>query len=194
MHVPYVLRSYDAQKTMADVRNVGEDTSVFPILDVARSALSSRETYNSVKIQGMPGRFRNAEARVNPAVEAYSEVCGLHDGQLECLLSIGSGDSATASYDYLEARAQDPKDHFPYAHLYPHYRMEGDPMRIPLLADKFCDSHSSDIQQWAKNLVSYRRIRSPTEGWKRFAGMHTVSTRDVDHHRNEKPTQTSLNV
>lgn len=175
------------------LRNADNDTTGISLVDACRASLSVPSYFESVKIQGLGGSFRDASATIpNAAHETYHEVVDSSDSQIRFLLCFG-----TSSPSVSNSRAKSPERQHPgdFDNLlaaearerrFKYHRFADAGSLTPLIGDsqakikatkdrvqEYCceASNSKTLDRWAKRLVKYRRLRAETTQWSEYAGL-----------------------
>jgi hypothetical protein len=192
LQIPFVLRSYQ-RNGQSMSRNAADDTTKISLVDACRASLSAPSGFESVKIQGLGGSFRDASVTIlNPAFEAYNEVRESNDSHVKMLLCLGlnslpthnsrstSPESQRLGDAPVQREAREHRTHFQrfadadvepagHAHSDPAARIQ----ETERLAKLYCKDElvDKDLRKWAKRLVKYRRKRAETTRWNKYAGL-----------------------
>lgn len=193
---PFVFRSYRIGP-MSMSRNADDDTTKISLVDACRASLSAPSQFESVKISGLRGSFRDASVTIpNAAHETYHEVLDSSGSRIKFLLCLGLTSPATSTSRTNSPERMSPsnldkslateakENHFKYhrfadVNLTP--SLAGDSQSkiqaTKVSAQQYCqeEMNSKALDKWAKRLVKYRRLRAETTQWSDFAGLASRS-------------------
>lgn len=193
---PFVFRSYRTRSKSIS-RNADNDTTRVSLVDACRASISAPSSFESVKIQGLGGSFRDASATIpNAAYETYHEVLDSSGSQIRFLICFGLSSPAPSS-----SRAKSPQrplagelDNSLAAEAREHrfkYRRFADVDLLDSLTgdsqakismtksrvERYCQEEANNraLDKWATRLVKYRRLRAETTQWSEYAGLMSRS-------------------
>jgi len=206
---PFVFRSYhiNSKTSSRKSRNADNDTTGISLVDACRASLSAPFYFESVKIQGLDGSFRDASVTIpNAAYETYHEVLDSSGSQIRFLMCFGLSSPTTSS-----SRAKSPQR----SHLgeldnsldnslaaeakeqcFKYRRFADVALPCSLMGDsqtkisttrsrvqEYCckEENNKALDKWAKRLVKYRRLRAETAQWSKYAGLMSRSPNSEVH-------------
>jgi hypothetical protein len=186
---PFVIRFYRPRPD-ATSRNVDSDTTNINMLQACRATLSAPTHFESVKIQGLGGSFRDASVTIPNAIyETYHEVRDSKRSQIRFMMCFGLSSPTISSKSpqrpplgeldnslAAEAKAHRFKYHR-FADVDLTSRLEGDSQakikKTKCRVQEYCCEAANDkaLEKWAKRLVKYRRLRAETTQWSEYTGL-----------------------